>query len=138
MESHVESVSAELESLITAFRHLPARDVNAPEQRTERNRDKELFKSRLSRLTHDEPALADAIARTVRRVNGTPGRRDSFAALHALLEAQAYRVAYWRVASDSINYRRFFDINDLAALRMENEAVFDATHDSPFGVLKWP
>jgi len=45
-----------------------------------------------------------------------------------LLEAQAYRVAFWRVASDEINYRRFFDINDLAALRMENEAVFEATH----------
>lgn len=49
-------------------------------------------------------------------------------ALHDLLEAQAYRLAYWRVASDEINYRRFFDVNDLAALRMENEAVFTATH----------
>jgi len=49
-------------------------------------------------------------------------------ALHDLLEAQAYRLAYWRVASDEINYRRFFDVNDLAALRMENEAVFEATH----------
>ena len=49
-------------------------------------------------------------------------------ALHELLERQAYRLAYWRVAADEINYRRFFDINDLAALRMENAEVFDATH----------
>jgi (1->4)-alpha-D-glucan 1-alpha-D-glucosylmutase len=49
--------------------------------------------------------------------------------LHALLERQAYRLAYWRVAADEINYRRFFDVNDLAALRQEDEEVFEATHD---------
>src|SRR6185436_18687651 len=48
--------------------------------------------------------------------------------LHALLERQNYRLAFWRVAADDINYRRFFDVNDLAALRMENGEVFDATH----------
>src|SRR5581483_11732359 len=48
--------------------------------------------------------------------------------LHQLLEMQAYRVAYWRTASDEINYRRFFDINDLAALRQEDRQVFVATH----------
>ena len=47
---------------------------------------------------------------------------------HALLEAQAYRLAYWRVASSEINYRRFFDINELAGLRMERGEVFEATH----------
>ena len=45
-----------------------------------------------------------------------------------LLDEQAYRLAYWRVASDEINYRRFFDINDLAALSMERPEVFEATH----------
>jgi (1->4)-alpha-D-glucan 1-alpha-D-glucosylmutase len=49
--------------------------------------------------------------------------------LHALLERQFYRLAYWRVAADEINYRRFFDVNDLAALRQEDEEVFEATHD---------
>jgi (1->4)-alpha-D-glucan 1-alpha-D-glucosylmutase len=64
----------------------------------------------------------------VARINGTPGDCASFDALHALLEAQAFRLAYWRVASDEINYRRFFDINELAALRMEHPPAFDATH----------
>jgi (1->4)-alpha-D-glucan 1-alpha-D-glucosylmutase len=50
--------------------------------------------------------------------------------LHALLERQCYRLAYWRVAADEINYRRFFDVNDLAALRQEDEEVFEATHDT--------
>jgi (1->4)-alpha-D-glucan 1-alpha-D-glucosylmutase len=48
--------------------------------------------------------------------------------LHRLLEKQHYRLAFWRVASDEINYRRFFEITDLAALRAEDKAVFDATH----------
>jgi (1->4)-alpha-D-glucan 1-alpha-D-glucosylmutase len=61
-------------------------------------------------------------------LNGTPGDRASFDALDALIEAQACRLAYWRVAADEINYRRFFDINDLAALRMEEPRVFCATH----------
>ncbi len=56
------------------------------------------------------------------------GRKPDADELHDLLEAQAYRLAYWRVAADEINYRRFFDVNELAALRMENDEVFEATH----------
>ena len=58
----------------------------------------------------------------------SPGQPESFDRLDALLGAQAYRVAYWGVAGDEINYRRFFDVNDLAAIRMEDPAVFEATH----------
>jgi len=53
--------------------------------------------------------------------------KDSLA-LHRLLETQHYRLAYWRVASDDINYRRFFEITDLAGIRVEDPAVFEATH----------
>ncbi|MFN2507728.1 MAG: malto-oligosyltrehalose synthase, partial [Chthoniobacterales bacterium] len=52
----------------------------------------------------------------------------SFDKLDELLNDQAYRLAFWRVAAEEINYRRFFDINDLAAIRMELPEVFDATH----------
>ena len=51
--------------------------------------------------------------------NGQPGDPRSFDLLDDLLEQQCYRLAYWRVAPDEINYRRFFDVNDLAALSME-------------------
>jgi len=118
----------ELASLITAFRNVPSREELAPERRTERNRDKEVHKRRLARLAAECPPLVQAIETAVHRVNGRVGEPDAFDALHALLETQAYRLAYWRVASDEINYRRFFDVNDLAAVRMENEVVFDATH----------
>jgi (1->4)-alpha-D-glucan 1-alpha-D-glucosylmutase len=64
----------------------------------------------------------------VRSLAGHPDEPTSFDALHELLEAQAYRLAYWRVASDDINYRRFFDVNSLGALRVENAEVFEATH----------
>ncbi|HWK96644.1 MAG TPA: malto-oligosyltrehalose synthase [Pseudolabrys sp.] len=50
------------------------------------------------------------------------------ATLHRLLERQHYRLAYWRVAFAAVNYRRFFDINDLAGLRVERPAVFRAIH----------
>jgi (1->4)-alpha-D-glucan 1-alpha-D-glucosylmutase len=49
-------------------------------------------------------------------------------ALHRLLEKQHYRLAYWRVASDEINYRRFFEITDLAGVRVEDPKVFEETH----------
>jgi (1->4)-alpha-D-glucan 1-alpha-D-glucosylmutase len=120
--------AAEFDSLIAAFRHLPPRNGATAEQVAERHRDKDLHKVRLRALVSDAPPLGEAIGDVVRKLNGTPGEPRSFAALHELLEAQAYRVAYWRVASHDINYRRFLDINDLAALRIENEAVFDATH----------
>src|SRR5690606_24135831 len=69
-------------------------------------------------------ALESALA----EYNGTPGEATSFDAFEALLDEQAYRLAYWRVAAEEINYRRFFDINDLAGIRVERPEVFQATH----------
>ena len=123
-----EEARAELSSLSAAFGHLPARDDTAVERVTERRRDKELLKQRLPLLIARLPEISGAIERAVETLNGIAGERATFKHVHALLEAQAYRLAYWRVASDEINYRRFFDINTLAALRIENEAVFEAAH----------
>jgi (1->4)-alpha-D-glucan 1-alpha-D-glucosylmutase len=120
--------AADFESLVAAFRHLPPREATGADSVAERNRDKEVHKARLARHAREHPVLAEAIERVVEHVNGKPGERASFEALHELAEAQAYRLAYWRVAADEINYRRFFDINELAALRAENETVFEATH----------
>jgi (1->4)-alpha-D-glucan 1-alpha-D-glucosylmutase len=117
-----------LASLATALGHLPPRSATEPQARAERSRDKEVHKGRLAQLARDFPPLAEAIERALASFAGTPGDRASFDALDALIEAQGYRLAYWRVAADEINYRRFFDINDLAALRMEREEVFEATH----------
>ena len=72
----------------------------------------------------NDPALS------VERFNATPALLDD------LLRRQHYRLAYWRVASHEINYRRFFDINDLAALAMERQDVFDAVHRFTFELLR--
>jgi len=58
-----------------------------------------------------------------------------FERLHRLLERQAYRLASWRTAADDINWRRFFDINELAGLRVERNEVFEATHQKIFELI---
>jgi (1->4)-alpha-D-glucan 1-alpha-D-glucosylmutase len=111
-------------ALAARFAALPPREPRAAERAAAAARCKSALAARVAAV----PAAAAAIDRVVAAANGTPDDPASFGRLHELLEAQAYRLAFWRVASDEINYRRFFDINDLAALRMEDEAVFDATH----------
>jgi (1->4)-alpha-D-glucan 1-alpha-D-glucosylmutase len=120
--------NAELERLRRLFGALPDRRGATPEQVTERNRDKEAHKRTLAALVDGDAAVSAALSGALADFAGNPAHPASFDPLHELLEAQAFRLAYWRVASDDINYRRFFDINDLAALRVENEAVFEATH----------
>ena len=119
-----EAALTELASLATALARLPAREETAPERAIERRREGAAGKQRLARVAAAAPAVAAALDAAARAYAGAEGRE----ALHELLERQAWRLAYWRVASDEINYRRFFDINDLAALRMEDEAVFESTH----------
>jgi (1->4)-alpha-D-glucan 1-alpha-D-glucosylmutase len=127
---------ADFESLLDGFGRLPPRDAATPEARTERLRDKEVLKRRLLRLIERCPEILKYIERTVQALNGVPGDPRSFDALDALLEAQAYRLAYWRVAVEEINYRRFFDVNDLAALRMNEPAVFQKSHRLIFELME--
>jgi len=126
----------ELQSLISAFNHLPGREEAAPEKRAERLRDKEIHKRRLAALCARSPEVTDFIKENVVKINGTPADGNSFDALHELIKAQAYRLAYWRVAADDINYRRFFDVNDLAGLRQENDGVFAQTHEFILQLLR--
>ena len=126
----------EFQSLISAFSHLPGRGETDPEKRAERIRDKEIHKRRLAALCGRSPKIALAIEAAVKTINGVAGDPASFDSLHELIKNQAYRLAYWRVAADDINYRRFFDINDLAALRQENEAVFRQTHELVLHLLQ--
>jgi (1->4)-alpha-D-glucan 1-alpha-D-glucosylmutase len=85
------------------------------------------LQAELAALARD-PAVAAWLADAARSYDGRKGAPESFRALHQLLERQAYRLAFWRVASDEINYRRFFDVNDLVGLRQEVPAVFADSH----------
>jgi len=115
-------------SIITSLQNLAPYTETDPARIAERQREKEVARSRLVRLCAEAPAIWEAIEGAIHRFNGTPGRPSSFDGLHELLEAQAYRLAYWRTASHEINYRRFFDINELVGLRMEVPEVFERTH----------
>ncbi|MEA2524598.1 MAG: (1-_4)-alpha-D-glucan 1-alpha-D-glucosylmutase [Thermomicrobiales bacterium] len=118
----------EYHSIITAFDRLPPQSERDPERLAERRREQVVTKRRLAELVRSSPDVAAAIDDAVRVFNGTPGEPHSFDALDALLEAQSYRLSFWRVAAEEINYRRFFAINELAGIRQELPTVFDATH----------
>jgi (1->4)-alpha-D-glucan 1-alpha-D-glucosylmutase len=119
----------EYQSILTAVRNLPYHVETDPVRVAERHREKEVVKSRLASLAADSETARAFIDENVAVFNGRPGVPRSFDLLDELLEHQCYRLAYWRVAQDEINYRRFFDINDLAALSMERPDVFEAAHD---------
>jgi (1->4)-alpha-D-glucan 1-alpha-D-glucosylmutase len=119
----------EYQSILTAIRHLPGRSETDPAKVAERQREKEVIKRRLAALEESSHAVREFVRGNVAIFNGRPGDRHSFDLLDSLITAQAYRPAYWRVATDEINYRRFFDVNELAALSMERPEVFQATHD---------
>ncbi len=71
---------------------------------------------------------ADIIARGLDAYRAGEDRPAQTLALHHLLERQHYKLGHWRLASSDINYRRFFDVNTLAGLRVEDAATFEASH----------
>ena len=131
-----EEFFAEFQSIITALDYLPRRTDTNPERIAERTREKEIVKRRLERRCHEAPQVQAAVLQAVEQINGIPGQPRSFDALDQLLNDQSYRLAFWRVAAEEINYRRFFDVNDLAAIRMELPEVFDATHRLLLDLIK--
>jgi (1->4)-alpha-D-glucan 1-alpha-D-glucosylmutase len=133
-EQHPELL--EFQSLIAAFGHLPARQEITSDRIAERNREKEIHKRRLAELCARSSEVLESILRVVVTINGNPNYPASFEELHELIKAQTFRLANWRVASDDINYRRFFDTNELAGIRMENETVFEATHRLVLSLMK--
>lgn len=118
----------EYQSIITALGHLPLPTETAPEKIAERQREKEVIKRRLDSLYQGWVEMRAAIDQTVGIYDGVRDEPRSFDRLDALLDKQCYRLAYWRVAADEINYRRFCDVNGLAAIRMELPDVFRQTH----------
>ncbi len=127
-EHKEEDFYAELQSILTALEYLPKRTETDPKRIAERIREKEIIKRRLERRCAEAPQVQQAIEKALAQINGEPGDPRSFDALDQLLNAQSYRLAFWRVAAEEINYRRFFDVNELAAIRVELAEVFDAIH----------
>lgn len=119
------------ESVITAFERLPvAVDHPEPDRETveARYREQVVTRMRLAEIYTSNEPIRTAIDATIADLNGTTDDPRSFDALDQLLARQNFRLAFWRVAAEEINYRRFFAINSLAAIRQEEAPVFEDTH----------
>jgi (1->4)-alpha-D-glucan 1-alpha-D-glucosylmutase len=125
----------ELKSIVFVLQKMPSRTEQDPARQEERRREKEVAKRRVATLCAGSTAVRRHLEENVRIFNGTPGKPRSFDLLDDLLDAQVYRLAHWRVSSEEINYRRFFDINSLAAIRMEDPEVFETAHRIPLRLL---
>jgi (1->4)-alpha-D-glucan 1-alpha-D-glucosylmutase len=93
------------------------------------------LKETLARIHQQSDSFRQTLERVIGRINGRPGHPDSFNDLDTLLDAQHYRLAYWRIASEKINYRRFFDVTDLVGVRIENPEVFEARNRRHFEMI---
>jgi len=94
-----------------------------------------VLKDELARIAAT-PAGREGLETAAAAFSASAGAPPGCQPLHELLESQVYRLSYWRVAADEINYRRFFDINDLAGLRVEDDDVFAQVHALLFGLLR--
>jgi (1->4)-alpha-D-glucan 1-alpha-D-glucosylmutase len=126
----------ELESICVSLEKLAPRTDTSPEAVADRAREKEVAKRRLAALLEASPRVRAFVDANLREFNGAVGDPRSFDLLQRLLDAQAYRLAFWRVAGEEINYRRFFDVNGLAAIRMEDPRVFEEAHRLVLDLLR--
>ena len=118
----------ELASIITACQSLPDSTVADPDALTARRHEQIVIKRRIADLMASSPDVAAAIDASIAEINGDPEQPHSFDTLDHLLDAQTYRLSSFRTAGEEINYRRFFAINELAAVRQEEGEVFAAAH----------
>jgi (1->4)-alpha-D-glucan 1-alpha-D-glucosylmutase len=121
--------------LIAITERLRSLGANGDVQRDDLPAEGDALKARLAAVAAS-PVIAEAINRAVEVINGAPGVSESFGVLHRLLEEQPYRLAHWRIASSDINYRRFFDINSLAGLRIEEPELFAKAHEMVFRLVE--
>jgi (1->4)-alpha-D-glucan 1-alpha-D-glucosylmutase len=133
-DARAHGALAHLRELLQELSSLPHHAVRQPDLVSRRRQRAPELKRQLRSLAEHSPAVRELMQRAAEHINGRPPAENekpdprSFDRLHELLEAQAYRLAHWRVSAEEINYRRFFDVNDLVGVRMENPRVFEATH----------
>lgn len=123
-----ESGSDYLAFLADSLGRLPGPTLTDRASVTERHRDKEVIRGLLERLFSETPFIGEVVDKTLEQFNRDPARLDE------ILELQTYRLAFWRTAKQELAYRRFFDVNTLVGLRMEDPQVFADTHAL---ILRW-
>ncbi len=122
--------TAEAAALHEALARLPGRDETSTERVMERRREGPGFKDRLWRAYQADAEMKAAVDEALLAI------AESADQLHALLERQAYRLAYWKIGYEEINYRRFFDINELVGLRIEEAEVFENRYQQTLNLVR--
>ncbi|MHB8541169.1 MAG: malto-oligosyltrehalose synthase [Candidatus Acidiferrales bacterium] len=130
LKSQNEAATHEVESLIFSAKKLLRSTPESENVIESREKATASLKAALSHSYQNNGPIRHALDETLRLFNGVAGDESSFTRLDSLLGAQAYRLTDWHLAADEINYRRFFDINDLVCLRTEDPVVFAARHAS--------
>jgi len=122
------SLSEQLAFIADVLRHLPLPKPHEFENTRRRRRNWTLIQGLLKRMIEESPKAPAALDTVVEEVNASPDLLDAF------LDEQNYRLAFWRAAARDLGYRRFFDINTLMGVRVEDDEVFADTHRL---VLEW-
>jgi (1->4)-alpha-D-glucan 1-alpha-D-glucosylmutase len=110
--------------ILYSLKSLPS----SQEDRIERYSQIQFIKRMLRELYTDNIDIRDFIDRNIMMFNGTPETSEGISLLDSLLSEQLFRLSFWKVATEEINYRRFFNINGLISLKMEDDRVFTLTH----------
>ncbi|MFP4101792.1 malto-oligosyltrehalose synthase [Coleofasciculus sp.] len=110
--------------------------IPSGEEGTERYDQISFVKSMLWELWNDSVEIREFIDENIQLFNGEPGKPESFDLLEQLLGEQFFRLAYWKVGNEELNYRRFFTVNDLISVRIEEERVFNHNHALIFKLLE--
>ena len=114
--------------LLKDLDRVPSRVASKPSLIETRRKIRQRLEVELPRF-RQIPAIRRELETAIDIVNGTPGDPRTFDILDQLVAGQAYRLSYWQLAREQINYRRFFDINDLVSMHVEDPNVFRATHE---------
>jgi len=123
-------------SIVDALSSLPDGMNLSQEDKSRRLREMKVSIDRLAELCGQNEHIHEFIQQNLKEFDCTEDDRASCRRLHELLEQQSYRLAFWRVAAHEINYRRFFDINELAGVRVEDPRAFTDMHALVFKLIK--
>ena len=129
-EDHPDFIK--LLGIFYSVKNLPASRENI----TERYNQIKFTKRMLWELYTKNHEIKRLIDENIKIFNGEKGNPESFNLLDSSLSEQNFRLSFWKVATEEINYRRFFNINELISLRIEDEAVFNHTHSLIFKLIE--
>ena len=128
-------IMMETYSVRRSLKFLPDYWLTDSESISTRRREQQVIRWRILGLFDKSELFRSTLESSLEAINGNIGDASSFDTLDLILSEQPYHLAFWQVASDEINYRRFFDINDMAAICMENQQVFSDAHRLTFKYL---